>query len=349
MGIMPPEISNSRQKSTIITHKEYITDVVSSTASNTSLTLGTNLFGFPIQPASSTTFPWLATIASGYQEYRLLGMVFEFKSTCGSAVSSTNNAMGSVLMSTQYRAAAPVFINKQQMDNEQYSVDIVPWTNGCHFIECAPHLSPLTTQYIRTGNVPGESLELFDIGTFYLATCGQQAAGVVLGELWCSYQVELLKPQLPKASGAFGSAILTLHATGSGCTSASPFGTLTLDTPGSNIGVDSSTSNGITLSGNQFSNQAILLVTAYWLGVSTSSVRGTVFGATNATAHNEWGPSNTISVPSAVTTSDQLMMQASFHVVTGSLAFTLSLTTSSLTLPTGATLYLIITQINDSD
>jgi len=347
MGNMPPQIATSKLKSTIITHREYITDVVSSTAANTALTLNTNLFAFPIQPASSITFPWLSTIAAGFQEYRLLGMVFEFKSTCGSAVSSTNNAMGSVLMSTQYRAGAPVFANKMQMDNEQYSTDVVPWTNSCHFIECAPHLSPLTTLYTRTGPVTNESIELFDIGTLYLATTGQQQSSVVLGELWCSYQVELLKPQLPKGSGSAGPAILTAHFTSNTYSNAFPINGLTLDS-GSNIALDGVGPTSFTLSANQFNTQSILYISAVWIGTSvTSSI--VPFTTSNATPHYEFNGSSQDAAISPVTGTVTISLTSLriVHIVNGALPITIAMPAGVV--PGSGNLDIIITQLNDDD
>lgn len=196
-------------------------------------------------------------------------MVFEFKSTCGSAISSTNNAMGSVLMSTQYRASSPPFATKQDMDNEQYSTDVVPWTNACHFIECSPHQSPLTTLYIRSAQVVNDSPEMYDLGTMYLATCGQQAAGVVLGELWCSYQVELLKPQLGVGSSAVDTSILTAHCS---CfaTNSKPFNAIAFSSSNT-LGMQTLTDGTqILINGGQFATGDLFQFTYISAGTTTT-------------------------------------------------------------------------------
>lgn len=348
MGLMPPAVATSKIKSTVITHKEYITDVKASTHSNTNLVSGTNMFRFPIQPADPTTFPWLATVAQNYQEYRILGMVFEFKSTCGSAISSTNNSMGSVLMSTQYRAGAQPFLNKQQMDNEQYSSDTVPWVNACHFIECAPHESPLTTLYVRSGDTgTNESIEQFDLGTFTIATCGQQSDVAVLGELWVSYQIELLKPQLATASSADGPSILTFHMDSGLYTNASPFLGAATD-PGSNI-VATATANSITMAGNQFNNNSILMLVLLINGTSvTTAPPG--FSVINIGPHTDinGGLSSSVAAPTFGGTSSTFSYVFFFHVVDGAKPCTFTFDATGI-YPGAGHMDFFVTQINDDN
>lgn len=336
MGTMPPQVATSRLKSTIITHREYITDVVSSTNANTNLVSGTNLFAFPIQPANPTTFPWLSVIAQNFQEYRLLGMAFEFKSTCGSAVSSTNNAMGSVLMSTQYRAGSPPFINKSQMDNEQYSTDIVPWTNGIHYIECAPHLSPLTTLYTRANPILDDSLELFDVGTMYLATTGQQANNVVLGELWVTYQIELIKPKLGTGSAAAGPSILWGHVASTLVDNANGFG-VTVSANTGNIGVTSPTGNSISIPANTFVTGDVVIIFYTVNGGSAAIFVPPSLTVSNATAFNLFfGHAAALVVsPSSGATTTSFSMTQAVLITNGALPITITVGTAG-TLPGGS-------------
>jgi len=342
---MPPQMETSRIKSTVITHKEYITDVVSSTASNSSLVLNTNLFAYPIQPANSTTFPWLSTVAQNYQEYRILGMVFEYKSTCGSAISGTNNAMGSVLMSTQYRASDPAFTNKQQMDNEQYAVDVVPWSNTCHFIECSPHQSPLDTLYTRSAPVTTDSPELYDLGTFYIATCGQQASSVVLGELWCSYQVELLKPQLAIGSSSDAGSILTWHGLSVSITSGTPCNAVST-TSNSNY-VCTTSSNSVTIPPGTFSSGDLIQMQYLLLGGSGVTIVTPSLSITNLNAYNIFNAnsSSVFTIPPNASASSEFAIFKVGLIANGALPTTFTFGTAG-TMPTsGASLDIFIFQM----
>jgi hypothetical protein len=352
MGVMPPQIENSKIKSTIITHKEYVMDVISSTNGNNNLALGTNLFAFPIQPADSNSFPWLATVAQNYQEYRPLGIVWEFKSTCGSAVSSTNNAMGSVLMSTQYRASSLPFTNKQQMDNEQYATDIVPWSNGCHFIECAPHQTPLDTLYVRTGDVGTDSIEMYDLGTFYLATTGQQANGVVLGELWVSYQFELLKPQLSTGSAADGASILYLHAIFGGVTSGTNiFQNPTGFTGSLQLGTDPGGSAlKPTIAPNQFSTGDVIQVIITVNGGTAVAIAAPTFTVSNTTVDSVLG-ADTIGIyaqPAPGVTSANYIYIVYLRVTNGALPIIFNHASGGGLPSAGAAIDLIVSQMNNN-
>jgi hypothetical protein len=191
----PPQVRNTKFSSTITSHPEYICDIKSS--------VDFAVTRFPINPGVTSTFPWLASQASGYEQYKPKGILFEFRSTCGDAIGSTDNAMGVVLMATEYNVHLPDFVNKQQMEDHEYTTSVKPSCNALHPIECARNRTVLDDLYVRndTTNVPDFSF--YDMGNFYIATQGQQTGGVTLGELWVTYEFEFLKPSLsPTISNA---------------------------------------------------------------------------------------------------------------------------------------------------
>lgn len=181
-------VMHSNSESITLRHREYIADISSATTFTTAQ--------YDINPGLTTTFPYLSTIASCFQEYKFNGLVFEFKTTSSDALNSTNTALGTVILAAQYRADAVPFVNKQQMLNEMWSADSKP---SCSFflpIECDPAENPLKVQYVRTGPVPsGQDAKLYDLAQVTAAAVGSQAAAVV-GELWATYDVTLMKPQL---------------------------------------------------------------------------------------------------------------------------------------------------------
>lgn len=171
-----------------IQHREYIRDVYSSTTfQNAALT---------INPGLSETFPWLSAIAQNFEQYQILGMVFEFKSNSANALNSTNTALGTCILSTEYNALSPPFINKQQMENNQFTVSTKPSVSCMHPVECDPKQTPIPQLFIRTGDVSTGDLRMYDMGNFQFATVGMQAADVNLGELHVSYDIVLFKPKL---------------------------------------------------------------------------------------------------------------------------------------------------------
>jgi len=190
-GMSPPYVVNSMNKgSVIIRHREYIGDVKA-----------TQVFtvqSFPINPGLASTFPWLSQIAGSFEQFRMRGCLFEFLSTSSDALlsSSTSTALGTVNMATQYDVAHPPFTDKRSMLNHEFSNSSKPSCSFIHPIECKKSRTPVTELYTRFGSVPaGSDPHLYDLGNFQIATEGMQATGGVLGELWVTYEVELMKQQ----------------------------------------------------------------------------------------------------------------------------------------------------------
>jgi len=179
---------HSNNQSVVIRHKEYIGEV----RGNQTFTLND---AFQINPGNSRTFPWLSGVATRFQEYRIKGMVYHYIPSSGTAVSSTDAALGTVMMVTSYRATDSAPTSKVELLNEYWASESVPSDSFCHPIECDPKENPYNVQYVRTGEVPaGDSRLLYDLGVTYVATSGQQVSGKVLGDLWVTYEIELKKP-----------------------------------------------------------------------------------------------------------------------------------------------------------
>lgn len=197
-------------------HREYLADVI-----------GGNLFStvsLSINPGVSDTFPWLSTVAQAFEEYRFEGLVFEYRSSSGS-VASAAPTLGNVILATQYNALDEPFVTKQQMDSYEYSTSLVPSVCGLHGVECATSLTPVGTLYVRSGGVPaGADPRLYDLGTFTVATQGQQSTYQV-GELWVSYDVVLRKPRMSTETtlGPTTYAHIMCGTVAKDCTQYSPF------------------------------------------------------------------------------------------------------------------------------
>jgi len=203
-GTTPPEFTsnNGSMTETIVAHREYLGDIFSaSTLVNGATPFNASVF--PINPGMVSTFPWLASIANQYEEYKLLGMIFEFKSMSGEAITSTNTSIGSVIMSTQYDCYSGPFTQKLTQENYEYACSAKPSVSMIHAVECAPELTLSDILQTRSGPVSGGDLRLSDIGNFQISTVGMQGANVNLGELWVSYHVQLMKPKMGTTLSAY--------------------------------------------------------------------------------------------------------------------------------------------------
>nr|QKV51333.1 putative capsid protein [Crucivirus sp.] len=199
-----PQFSSSKMTN-MVCHREYIQDIISSATPG-----AFNLQSFDINAGLAASFPWLSNLAQNYEQYKVHGMVFEFRTMSADALNSTNTALGQVIMACEYNSANPNFINKQQMENYEYAISCKPSESAYCAVECAKNQTPVAELYVRGHAVPsGQDQRLYDLGNFQIATNGLQGASVNVGELWVTFCVELLKPRL--FGGTLGDAILTAH------------------------------------------------------------------------------------------------------------------------------------------
>lgn len=187
-----PEMHRTGQ-SVLIRHREYICEVIGSPGFTVQRVL-------PINPGLEETFPWLSGVAAQFQQYKILGMVYHYVPTSGAI--SSSQALGSVMLQTTYRATDSAPSSKVEMMNEYWAVEGVPSTDIVHGLECDPKENPFSVHYVRSAGVGAtDNLLMYDLGKTFLATQGQATSGVVLGDLWATYEIELIKPVITDSLG----------------------------------------------------------------------------------------------------------------------------------------------------
>lgn len=180
----------SKKMTNIICHREFLGDIKGTVDFTNRV--------YPINPGSEKTFPWLSSLAGSYQEYKIHGLVFEFRSMVTDYV--TNGAPGTIMMATNYNADAPPFVNKPEMENSEFTVSAKPTLNLMHGVECADKMNVLGHRYVRVGSLgSGQDLKFTDLGNFQFATKDNPVQ--TLGELWVTYCIEFFKPIMPTDIG----------------------------------------------------------------------------------------------------------------------------------------------------
>lgn len=318
---------------TRIKHREYIKDII------TSATPGTfQLENFSINPGLAATFPWLSQVASNYEEYIIRGMIFEYKTMSSDALNSTNTALGSVIMASQYNVLSPDFTGKQQMENYEFACSVKPSNSLMHPIECDPKDTPIGELFTRsTGTIIlGSDLRLYDFAKFYIATTGMQGASVNIGELWVSYDIELIKPKLSGNPDLLGDSFrLDL------ITTTAPLGGTRIKSNGSNLGT---TVNNSSITFPVGFNGVVLISHQYRRPGASGTVATTFVptGGPGVVAYNMYNNLTTnVSYLLGPVSSYALSMEHTWKITNGGIiTFALAGTTDNLT--TGD---LIITQI----
>jgi len=144
-----------------------------------------------INPGLLQTFPQLSKLAMHYEQYRFNGLIFWFHSTSGESTNSADTAIGELMMGNQPDSTAQNPINKQQLVRLGSAKQAKPSLDQLHGVECAG--APM--KLIRHGD-PVESTQdamQFDFGKFHLAVEGCNAAVTRIGELWVTYDIDLIR------------------------------------------------------------------------------------------------------------------------------------------------------------
>lgn len=278
-GSQIPKFDSTRQTN-IVCHREYLGDILGTAAFNVGQ--------YPLNPGLPGTFPWLATVAQNYQEYKFHGIVFEFRSLITDFV--TGGAPGVVIMSTNYNSGDAAYTTKQAMENAEFAVSTKPTVNLMHGIECADAQTIMPQRYVRTGPVPtGQDVKTYDTGLFQFATQSNPVQN--LGELWVSYCVEFFKPILSDDVGGNTSSSRVFR---SSVSSASPLGLIQL----SNVGDLGLIATANSLQWTAYPGQEYL-ISLEWVGTTATAFTVPAFSYVGMTSYSTvTAPGNgTVTIP----------------------------------------------------
>lgn len=224
--------------SVVITHSEYVGAVAGSTSYA--------LSEANCNPGNIDMFPWLSQFATSFEQYQFLSLEFRFVSTSGNAISGTNPAIGSVMMSfvsdasTAAVSGGSVFSGRIQQENYGGTVSCRPSQSFRLCVDLKKRFSSHMPLYVRAGVTPSSTLDprLYDEGIFAIGTTGMPAANTI-GEVWIDYKVKFIQPCIiPSVSSTM------LQAHWSAYTGSSPVDANTM-TSSNYFGVNSAITDGV--------------------------------------------------------------------------------------------------------
>lgn len=256
-----------------IIYREYLGDVYTHPTSAGAF----NIASYDINPGLVSTFPWLNPIAQQYEQWTPNGIAFEFKSTSSDYVST--QALGSVIMATEYDQLDSVFANKQEMLNSAYANEFKPSCDGVHGVECAREDRPLQILYVRAQTVPSTGdIRDYDCGRFSIATQGGATANLNLGSLYVHYDITLRKEQLFNGLPLQGQLWGIISGTGMQATYRFPvIGNQGCAwTPGSNTSLFSIDSTGLILTFGSYVNTGTYMIYTYFSSTAGSPTQPSV-------------------------------------------------------------------------
>jgi hypothetical protein len=179
-----------------ITHTEFITDIYGPPAASPF-----NNQVYSLNPALQQSFPWLSQIACNFEEYEFQQLMYTYRSVTTDIGSSTTGQCGTVIMSTNYNAAAPPFSDKSQMMEYAHTHSAKLTEHLTHGVECDPRKNASISNVLYTRANPvvtNQDIKTYDLGLFQLAIANAPSnyAGLPVGEMWVSYKCVLRKPKL---------------------------------------------------------------------------------------------------------------------------------------------------------
>lgn len=206
-GHLQYDSPNDETGSIIIRKREYIKDLYGPTNNF-------DLHSFPLNPGMPNAFSWLSQLAQNYEEYQFEQLVFEYHSTTTDIGNSTTGQCGTIVMATNYNAAAKEFSDKAQMMEYSHSCSAKVTDSLTHGVECDPSkLNGDGVYYTRASSV-SDDIKSYDLGNFQLAICNTPSAyaNQPIGELWVYYTVRLSKPKIfgERGDGALAYKAVTL-------------------------------------------------------------------------------------------------------------------------------------------
>jgi len=205
-----PQVHTVADRGFNVKHTEFLGFVTSTT--------GFALQTYPFQPGNSVSFPWLSNIAANFSEYRVNGAIVVFKSNLTDAVASFS-LMGTVSIAAEMNPSSTAPVSFVQLEQLKFCMALKPSIDGMAPIECDPKLHR-NQYFVRTAAVPsGSSINDYDHCNIYVSTYGMPSAGVSLGRLYITYDVDLMEPKLLSTSAGQLTSMFDFQS----ITSSSPF------------------------------------------------------------------------------------------------------------------------------
>jgi len=173
----------------VVRHTEYLDDMLSTQV----FTIDPDNV-YDLNPGLADTFPWLGTVAAGFEQYRWKKLRFVYRSR------AATNQTGTVYLATQLDSQDADFSSKQEMMAYAGAQNNNVWINTEH--NCLMQRGDYMKKYfIRTGPlVSGQDSQLYDTGKFTWAITSSAGSGTFMGELFVDYEVELFNPKMNIAS-----------------------------------------------------------------------------------------------------------------------------------------------------
>lgn len=160
--------------SIVVSHRSLVKTITGTTTFSVSSLVA--------NPGMASGFPWLAKLASKYEQYRFRKLIYDYRSVC-----ATSEA-GVVMMSFDYDALDPAPVSKSDQAQTIPNAENNAWVNNRLVVPVDQ-----TIRFTRQGSVASSDLKTYDLGNMWISTAYGTGTNT-WGELYVEYEVELKRP-----------------------------------------------------------------------------------------------------------------------------------------------------------
>lgn len=262
--------------------------------------------GYRVNPGVSTTFPWLSTLARGFESYQIKGMVFQ----CRSFVSSNSAAptLGEWGISSESDPTQSEPVSMQDLSNSSYSMTERADEPVFGMVECdgRRNIGSSVKEISFDGDI--RDVRWMDAGNIFVGTQGYADDTSRVGELWVTYKVSFQRMDIKNLLGPNTAQFFFKDNLSTGTSMLIPAGTVAVN--GSGLSARFLTNNVLTMP-KKPGNYQLTMVWSTATSVSTApsifslgsdvSYNTNLNGGTGYYTGSVWTASNALSLSSAGT------------------------------------------------
>lgn len=209
--ITSPPVVKTDGASVTITHREFITDIMSTAAFSAG--------SYKLSPSNYFIFPWLARFSGMYQKYKIESLKISYEPRCASTTA------GSIFLCFDYDPTDQPPIDKSALMANYRAVASALWMSSNVEVD-RREINAKGELYTGLARGDYDSEKFYITGNIIWGTDGGPATAVLAGELYVDYKISFRLPQSPQYD------LETIKITGGGTFSSTNFlGTTPVLTP----------------------------------------------------------------------------------------------------------------------
>lgn len=165
-------------KTFIVKHSEYVADISGST--------GFACTSYPINPGMAIAFPWLANIASAFEQWKCRKLQYRLETQ------APTTSVGTIMLAIDYDPADAQPVDKQSFMATAGANRTAIWDSArCEALQSR---RPFTNMFVRTGALaPNLDIKSYDLGVLNVAT--ENSSSTTSLELYVDYEFEFITPE----------------------------------------------------------------------------------------------------------------------------------------------------------